>query len=82
MDGTSAIDGRFPGENPLRTVLYLMYPVMSPFFTKPMLTSLAQDPSARDEIKNRLNAFEDVKMTFETCGLCTQALNMFPICGF
>ena len=49
---TSTIDGRFPSENPLRTVLYLMYHhVMSSFFTKQILTALAQDPSARMKLK-------------------------------
>ena len=52
MDGTSAIDGGFPGENPLRTVLYLMYHhVMSSFLTKPMHTTLAEDLSVRMKLK-------------------------------
>ena len=53
MGHASAIDRPFPDENPLvQYVLYLMYHhVMSSFFTKPMVTALAQDPPPRMKLK-------------------------------
>ena len=70
MDGTSAIDGRFPGENPLRTVLYLMYHHPS----SPKLAALAQDLSARMKLKIlERNIEDDIRDKW-----LTQALARFP----